>query len=54
MGTHTIAIIAAVIAVLVTPIYIWLLAKGVKSLSDIRDLFRRPPGDYGRRGSDPH
>ncbi len=52
MSTNAIAIIVAVIGVLVTPIYIWLLAKGVKSLSDIRDLFRRPPGEYGRPGSD--
>lgn len=42
-----VAVAAAGLAVVLTPVYIWLLAKGVKSLSDIRDLFTRPPGDYG-------
>jgi hypothetical protein len=42
-----VAVAAAGLALVLTPVYIWLLVKGVKSLSDIRDLFKRPPGDYG-------
>jgi hypothetical protein len=45
MDAELMGMIAAGVAVL--PVYIWLLAKGVRSLSDIRDMFQRPPGDYG-------
>lgn len=43
--TTTLAVIAAAIAVVVTPIWLFLGYKGVRSLSDIRDMLRRPPGD---------
>ena len=47
MDTETvIAIVAAGIGVLLTPVYVVLLVKGVRSLSDIRDMFTRPPGSY--------
>lgn len=47
MDTETvIAIVAAGIGVVMTPIYVLLLVKGVRSLSDIRDMFVRPPGSY--------
>lgn len=50
MGAETvIAIVAAGIGVVLTPVYIWLLVKGVRSLSDIRDMFTRPPGSYSDR-----
>jgi len=42
-----VALVCAGIALVLTPVYLWLLAKGVKSLSDIRDVFRRPVGDRG-------
>ena len=45
MDTTTIAIIAAAIGVIVTPIYLVLLAKGVRSATDIRNILRRPPGE---------
>jgi hypothetical protein len=48
LGWETMVVMAAAgLALVLTPVFIWLLAKGVKSLSDIRDLFKRPPGDYG-------
>lgn len=50
MGLETVlAIVAFGIGVLVTPVYLLLFVKGVRSLSDLRDLLGRPPGDYGRR-----
>lgn len=45
----TIAIVAAAVALLLTPVYVWLLTKGVRSLSDIRDVLRQPPGTDGHR-----
>jgi hypothetical protein len=45
MNTVLIAKICAGIAVVLTPIYLVMIFKGVRSLSDIRDLLRRPPGD---------
>lgn len=47
MDAELMGMIAAGVAVLLVPVWIWLLAKGVRSLSDIRDMFQRPPGDYG-------
>ncbi|SFT32469.1 hypothetical protein SAMN04487904_10160 [Actinopolyspora lacussalsi subsp. righensis] len=44
-----IAVIAAGIAVLLTPVYILLLTKGVRSLGDIRDMLTRPPGGHRDR-----
>jgi hypothetical protein len=45
MHTMLIAKICAAIAVVLTPIYLVMLFKGVRSLGDIRDLLRRRPGD---------
>lgn len=42
MDTETIAIICAVLAALLTPIYILLFVRGVRSLEDMRDVMRRP------------
>ena len=51
MGLETtIAIVAAGIGVVLTPVYLYLATKGVKSLSDMRDMFVRPPGQSGRAG----
>jgi hypothetical protein len=50
--TETLGIIGFAIALVVTPVYLVLLVKGVRSLSDIRDLFKRLPGDYGDGGVD--
>lgn len=47
MDAELMGMIAAGVAVLLVPVYIWLLVKGVRSLSDIRDMLRRPPRDYG-------
>ena len=44
----TLAIGAAIIAVIVTPLWLLIVYRGVRSLSDIRDLLRRPPGDRQR------
>lgn len=43
----TLAIIGFAIAVILTPIWLLLVWKGVRSVSDIRDLLRRPPRDRG-------
>jgi hypothetical protein len=44
MGVEVIlAIIAFGIGVIVTPIYILLFVKGVRSLQDLRDLLGQPP-----------
>jgi hypothetical protein len=49
VDTETIiAIVCAGIGVVMTPVYVVLLAKGVRSLSDMREMFSRPPGS--RRG----
>lgn len=47
----TLGIIGFVVALVVTPVYLLLVAKGVRSLSDIRDVVRRPPEGSGRRTS---
>lgn len=39
----TIAMVSAGIAILLTPVVLFLLFKGVRSISDIRDLLDRPP-----------
>lgn len=44
----TLGIIGAAIGLILVPIWLFLLFKGVRSLSDIRDILRRPPGDQGR------
>jgi len=49
---ETLGIIGFVVALLLTPVYLVLFAKGVRSLSDIRNMFKRPPGDYGDRPLD--
>lgn len=41
--TVILGIIAFGIGVIVTPIYIVLFVKGVRSLRDVRDLLGRPP-----------
>jgi hypothetical protein len=41
--TTLISLIAAGVALVVTPLWLYLAWKGVKSISDIRDLLRRPP-----------
>ena len=48
MDVTTFAIAAAVLAVILTPIWLFLLYKGVRSLADIRDILRRPPADRER------
>jgi hypothetical protein len=42
------AIIAAGVALVVTPIWLFLGYRGVRSLTDIRDMLRRPPGEPRR------
>lgn len=50
MDTETItAIVCAGIGVAMTPVYVVLLAKGVRSLGDMRELFSRPPGSRRSR-----
>jgi hypothetical protein len=49
---ETLGIIGFVVALVLTPVYLLLFAKGVRSLSDIRNMFGRPPGDYGDRQLD--
>ncbi|UJW31939.1 hypothetical protein L3Q67_43445 [Saccharothrix sp. AJ9571] len=44
---EVLGVIAFVIALVLTPVYLLIFVKGVRSLSDIRDMFKRPPGDYG-------
>ncbi|WP_181188214.1 hypothetical protein [Actinopolyspora mortivallis] len=44
-------IIGFSIAVLVTPVYLLLAVKGVRSLSDLRDLFAGTPYDRGNQGN---
>lgn len=43
------AIAAAGIGVFMTPIYVFLVVKGVRALAGIRDALSRPPGDRGAR-----
>jgi hypothetical protein len=51
MDTSTLGVIGFVVALVLTPVYLLIFVKGVRSLSDIRDTFTRPPGDRrsGRR-----
>lgn len=43
MGIETtLAIIGFVVALVLTPVYLLLLSKGVRSLSDIRTMLTRP------------
>lgn len=46
--TTTLAVIGFVVALVLTPIYLLVLVKGVRSLSGIRNMLTRPPGDYGQ------
>ena len=39
--------VAAGIALVLTPIWLYFIIKGARSLSDIREILRRPPGDSG-------
>lgn len=47
MNSETIGIIFAGVGVVFTIAILLFLAKGVRSMQDIRDLLRRPPGDHG-------
>lgn len=49
---QTVGLVAAIIALALTPVYLAIFVKGVRSLNDIRDMFRRPPGDYGNQTLD--
>lgn len=49
MDWGVVGFVAFLIALVLYPIYLLLLAKGVRSLSDIRDMLTRPPGDRGPR-----
>lgn len=52
MDVETIlAMVSAAIGILLTPVYVVLLVRGVRTLRDMRDLMGRPPGDYGRLGA---
>jgi hypothetical protein len=43
--TTTLAIVATGVALIVTPIWLVLGYRGIRSLTDIRDTLRRPPRD---------
>lgn len=49
MGIELIlAIIGFVAGLLITPLFVIVVIKGLRSLREVRDLMGRPPGDYGR------
>ena len=41
----TLGVIGFVIALVLTPVWLLIVGKGVRSLSDIRNMLTRPPGD---------
>jgi len=48
MDTTTLGVIGFIVALVLTPVYLLIFVKGVRSLSDIRDMLKRPPADYGQ------
>lgn len=49
MGTSTIAIVCAIIGLVVTPLYIVFIVKGVRSLKDLKNVFSAPASNKNTR-----
>jgi hypothetical protein len=49
VDTTTLGLIAFIIALVMTPVYLLIFVKGVRSLRDIRDVLRGRPNERDRR-----